>query len=272
MDMSHTEIEVIHHRPDHGARHAPPLLFVHGAFAGAWCWNEHFLPWFAAQGFESYALSLSGHGNSLNSTALDAFSVSDYVGDLAEVIDDLPTPPVLIGHSMGGLVVQKYLEDADVPAVCLVCSVPPQGLFMSALSMFFRNPYLMLELNRVLAGHEANIESLREALFHQPIDESLLRRYYAMSQPESHRAIWDMTFFNLPQVARIQRPPMLVLGAEHDRLIPPDQVVQTAETYGVEAEILSGFGHGVMLEARWQEAAACICNWLSSLGYESRAS
>ena len=41
-----------------------PLLFVHGAYVGAWCWAEHFLGWFGAQGFPAFAVSLRGHGKS----------------------------------------------------------------------------------------------------------------------------------------------------------------------------------------------------------------
>ena len=46
-----------------------------------------------------------------------------------------------------------------------------------------------------------------------------------------------MTLFNLPNPSRMHRPPLLILGARHDHLIPPDQVHMTAATYGSEAEI-----------------------------------
>ncbi len=256
------DLEVLCHAP-RGAQIRPtPLLFVHGAYAGAWCWDEHFLPWFAAQGWTSYALSLSGHGASRRGHALDAFSIDDYVGDLAEVIAKLPEPPVLIGHSMGGMVVQKYLERGDAPGVVLLSAVPPQGLMGSAMGLMFKKPNLLVDLNRIMGGGSPQLESLREALFHQPIEQETLLRYYRLSQPESHRAIWDMTLFNLPRPALMHRPPMLVLGAEHDHLIPPDQVMMTAATYGRQAEILPGLGHGMMLERDWPLVARRIADWL----------
>ena len=46
------------------AAHPTPILFVHGMWHGAWCWAEHFLPYFAQHGYDSYALSLRGHGAS----------------------------------------------------------------------------------------------------------------------------------------------------------------------------------------------------------------
>ncbi|MBX3680460.1 MAG: alpha/beta hydrolase, partial [Rhodocyclaceae bacterium] len=222
------------------------------------------LPYFAKQGYASYALSLSGHGGSRRRELLDSYSIDDYVDDLVEVANRMPGEPVLIGHSMGGMVVQKYLERSSAPAAVLLASVPPQGLLGSALGLAFRKPGLMTDLNRMLGGGHPDPQGLRDALFHQPQDEAKLMRYYEQMQPESLRAIWDMTLFNLPSPAALHRVPMLILGAEHDNLIPPDQVEMTARTYELEAEIFPGMGHGMMLEAGWKDVASRICKWLKS--------
>lgn len=258
------DLEVISRSPKGKPVSPTPLLFVHGAYTAAWCWEEHFLPYFADQGFNSYAVSLSGHGGSRKRGYLDGFSIADYVADVAEVVAKLPGTPALIGHSMGGMVAQKYLEQQDVPAAVLLCSVPPQGLMGSALGLMMSKPNLLTDLNRVLGGGQPHPESLREALFHQPVDAEIMMRYYHRCQPESHRAIWDMTLFNLPHPGRMHRPPMLVLGAEHDHLIPPSQVHMTARAYDVEAEIFTDMGHGVMLEQSWDKVAARISEWLKS--------
>lgn len=255
------ELEVLCHAPEH-VTHEHPLLFIHGAYVAAWCWEEHFQPWFARRGWMTYALSLSGHGKSRKREHLDSYSLDDYVRDVAEVAAKLPAPPVLIGHSMGGMVVQKYLEQYDAPATVLVSSVPPQGLMGSAFGLMLKRPSLLTDLNRIMAGTDIDIDSLREALFHQPVGADDLLRYYRLSQPESHRAIWDMSLFSLPQPARMHRPPMLILGAEHDALIPPDQVHMTATTYGRQAEIIPGMGHGMMLERDWEKVALRVAAWL----------
>ena len=84
--------------------HPTPLLFVHGGWHGAWCWDEHFLDFFAGAGYRAIALSVRGHGNSPATKPLSSCSVADYVQDVRSVADGLPTPPVLIGHSMGGFI------------------------------------------------------------------------------------------------------------------------------------------------------------------------
>lgn len=96
-----------------------PLIFVHGAWHAAWCWDEHFLDYFAARGYRALAVSLRGHGGSATSKPLRGLSIADYVEDVRAVANTLPTLPVVIGHSVGGLIVQKYLESQSVAvSVC----------------------------------------------------------------------------------------------------------------------------------------------------------
>jgi non-heme chloroperoxidase len=255
------DLEVLARTPT-GVSSGTPLLFVHGAFTGAWCWEEHFLTFFAEAGYASYALSLSGHGGSRGRERLDHISIADYVADLAEVVARLPVPPVLIGHSMGGFVVQKYLEKHEAAGAVLMCSVPPQGLMSAAMGVMFSRPGLFQSLNSLMLGGVVALDSLREALFAQPVDIDDLKRFYHASQPESHRAIWDMSLFDLPQPSRVAKVPMLVLGAEHDHLMPASTAEMTARSYGVEAEIFPGMGHGLMLERDWRKVAQRILDWL----------
>lgn len=259
-------LEVLSCLPKGRTKHATPLLFVHGAFSGAWVWDEHFLPYFAKQGYAAHALSLRGHGASYGREHIDVWSVHDYVDDLISVIADLGAPPVLIGHSMGGFVVQKYLERHTVPAAVLMCSVPPQGLVAAQFSMLFQKPNLMMELNHLLSGGDVSSDVLREALFAQDVSEATLARYYQLMQPESQRAIWDMSVFSLPMLDRMHRPPLFVLGAEHDVLMPAFLVQSTAQTYGVPDKIFRGLGHAVMLEKDWKHVAETVHNWLVEQG------
>lgn len=255
-------LEVLAHSPEGREPHPAPLLFIHGAYTAAWCWEEHFLPWFAERGYAAYAVSLSGHGGSRRSAHLDNYAIADYVRDVEAVVAAMPAPPVLIGHSMGGMVVQKYLERQPATAAVLMASVPPQGLWGSAVGLMFQRPNLFQDLNLLIAGGRPRVESLREALFHQPVEESRLHEYHRRCQPESQRAVWDMTVFDLPRTAAMHRPPMLVLGAGEDRLIPPGLVHMTALSLGLKAEIFPDLGHGMMLERDWIIVARRIATWL----------
>ena len=87
--------------------HPVPLLFVHGTWHAAWCWDEHFLDHFADRGFRALALSLRGHGCSKTDKNLRACGLTDYIADVESVVISLPAPPVMIGHSVGGFIVQS---------------------------------------------------------------------------------------------------------------------------------------------------------------------
>jgi non-heme chloroperoxidase len=258
-------LEILARSPE-GTPRRTPLLFVHGAFTAAWCWDEHYLGYFAAAGYAAHALSLSGHGRSRGREHLDSLSIGDYVDDVVEAMAGLPAPPVLIGHSMGGFVVQKVLERHAVPAAVLACSVPPQGLMAAAFGLMFSRPGLLRDLNRLMAGGHVALDTLREALFAQPVAAVDLERFYRLAQPESHRAIWDMSLFGLPHPSRIaargDASKLLVLGTELDHLMPSSLVEMTARTYGVEAKIFPGMGHGLMLERDWETPARYILDWL----------
>lgn len=127
--------------------HPTPLLFVHGAWFSAWCWDEHFLDFFADAGHHALAVSLRGHGASRSAKPLRSLRIADYVDDVASVADSLPVQPVLIGHSMGAYVVQKYLGSHTAAGAVLLTPAPPRGLIRSALRANRKHPWLTVKAN-----------------------------------------------------------------------------------------------------------------------------
>jgi pimeloyl-ACP methyl ester carboxylesterase len=246
--------------------HPVPLLFVHGAWHGAWCWDEHFLRYFADKGYRAVAMSLRGHGGSPNPTRLRTWSVTDYVEDVASVADSLPLSPVMIGHSMGGLIVQKYLESRDAPAGVLMASTPPRGYFGSGLRWIRRHPWHFTKIavtSKSLAY--VNTPALaREKFFSAHTPESDVLNYAARLQEESARAGVD-GLLTLPRPHRVSTP-LLVLGAHDDGSVTPKEVRATARAYRTEAEFFSNMGHDMMLEPGWAAVADCIHGWLCKRG------
>jgi pimeloyl-ACP methyl ester carboxylesterase len=259
-------IEVISRLPLRGEPKPTPLLFVHGAYGAAWTWDQHFLPYFAEHGFAAHAVSLRGHGASEGWESLPVARLKDFVADVLAVARDLPAPPVLIGHSMGGMVVQKALYAMSVPAAVLMASVPPHGLISSMLGMAFCNPPLFQEMSTVQAMGPAAVNGYlaRKALFSDSVDDDVVDEYLRRFQPESQLVILDLMGCDLPPSTPSLDLPVLVLGAQNDNFVFAGAVAATAQTYRTRPEIFPGMAHAMMLDHDWEKVAARIVQWLDA--------
>jgi pimeloyl-ACP methyl ester carboxylesterase len=257
------QLEVIARTPNGKAR-STPLLFVHGAFAGAWVWESHFLPFFAGHGYPAYALSLRGHGNSDGSDGLMFARLQDYVADVERVVAGLDRPPVLIGHSMGGVVVQKYLRRHPLPAAVLLASGPPHGVIGCCLNMLFNHPQLLWHLAwlQTVGPLGVDMDLIRRALFSAETSDAEFTRMLPRMHAESAMVLLDLWGLDLPPSTPVAAPPVLVLGAENDAFIYRGALEATAWTYRTKPEIFGGMGHAMMLDHHWQTVAARILRWL----------
>ncbi|OBF63626.1 alpha/beta hydrolase [Mycobacterium sp. 852002-50816_SCH5313054-b] len=259
-------LEVIDKGPGGDSRKTP-LLFVHGAWHGAWCWDEHFLDFFAAKGYRSVAVSLRGHGKSPAPRPMQFCSMADMVDDVASVADGLPRRPVVIGHSMGGFVVQKYLESHDAPAAILLASVPPSGIARFLLRRFRLHPWLTarhLAITKSVGSMGGTPEMARESFFSDVTPYADAARYAAgLDEEYVGKHVLDMLLLDLPKPTRITTP-VLVLGAEQDILFSPREVRATAAAYRTQAEFIPGMAHDMMLEPGWADVAERIHAWLET--------
>ncbi len=260
---SKTGLEIISRYPTHSL-HAAPLLFIHGAWHGAWCWDEHFLGYFAGHGFAAHALSLRGHGHSASDGSVRFTRIADYVADVEEVVGQLPNLPVLIGHSMGGFITQKYLEKHHAPAAVLLASPPPGGLLHAALRTARHDIRSILEVSLQMDLYPAvdTPAKMRRALFSQDMPDDVLDGYFRKMEHDSYLAYLDMLLFALPDPERIKTP-LLVLGAANDQNFSTAEIEATARAYQAPYEIFPNMAHDMMLEYGWESVAARIVSWLT---------
>jgi len=261
------KLEIIHKKPDSNAK-ATPLVFVHGKWHGAWCWDEHFQSYFARHGYDCTALSLRGHAGSEGRKGLRWYSIADYVSDVEQVVGQLDAPPVIIAHSMGGFITQKYLESHHQhPAAVLLTAIPPTGLWPTILTLLGQKPGMVLK-TLITMNPWVVIETEERArwtLFSGNLSDGLLGKYYSQMHSESFRSFLDELGLNLVRTKKIQTP-LLVIGAQNDTVIFPSMVQATAQKYGTSAEIFPDMAHDVMLEAGWEKVAKRILEWLNSNG------
>ena len=243
------------------------ILFVHGLWHGAWCYEEHFVPWFRNRGYEATAVTLRHH-EERHPAGLRTTRIKDYVADVAAAADTMSSPPVVVGHSMGGFVTQKYLEDHWASGAVLLSSVPPAGIMRATLRTARRHPLRLLAANLTMSlyGIVKTPERAREMFFSAGLDDDSVKRYQAKLTDDSFFAFVDMLFFVRPNIAKINAKhiPMLVLGGEEDWTISRSDVASTADAYGAETFSFSGQSHDLMLEPAWEKVATRIDSFIRS--------
>jgi len=265
--------DIITHEPKTTTRDAPPLLFVHGAYVGGWCWAENFLPYFASLGYRAHAIDLNRHTHGHWPLRLTPHaSLADYMEAIKATVAGLGETPIFIGHSMGGYLVQQYLAQQHVPGAVLMASVPPQGLLPASAWLAFGNPMLFQQIQllqwfgpqTVFALY--GVEGGRKPLFSPHLPDHKVKEYTARAQLESPQAILEMS---LPLGSRRQdsaQVKTLVMGAGLDNLIPASAVHATADAFDTQAVFVDELGHAMMLDHHWRDAARTIEHWLREQG------
>lgn len=215
----------------------PSLLFVHGAWHGAWCWQEHYLPFFAEQGYAAYALDLRGHGQSPNSKSLRFTSVGDYVSDVAEAVAQIRGDVIVIGHSMGGMIVQQFLKtNHQAVGGILLATVPWCGALKDSLYFIKNMPLKFLKMLFTLSVFPLVENSVQagELFLNTDNKPEDVKKHMANLQDEAYLAFMQLS---LPSTGKISVP-MLVIGGEKDGLLSPKSQQATADRYGAECHII----------------------------------
>jgi pimeloyl-ACP methyl ester carboxylesterase len=103
------------------------------------------MPYFAHRGRASTALSLRGHGGSEGRERLRETRLSDYLDDVRRGLAVFTEPPIVIAHSLGGLLAQMSIGREPIRALALLASLPPEGLMLKSPRLVLTDPHLWLE-------------------------------------------------------------------------------------------------------------------------------
>jgi hypothetical protein len=249
----------------------PPLVFVHGSAHASWCWHEHFLDYFQTRGFASYAMDMRGHGDADAGEHLRWTPIADYVNDLEAAVAEIPASPVLIGHSMGGLVVQKFLERGQARAAILLAPSPAHGMLRSGARLVLRHPFVFAHVALTLETRHlySTPARARKFLFGPELSDAKVADYSSRFGRESVRVLFDM-LFDRPDVDRIRgKCPMLVMGAGKDAILSAEDVTETARAYQAPYHMVPAMGHDMMLDVGWESVARHMADWIDDVALKS---
>lgn len=245
----------------------PPILLVHGAWHGAWCWEDNFLPFFAERGHQVCAVDLRGHGQSPARKSMRLNRIRDYVDDVASVVESLDAPPVIIGHSMGGLVCQHLAHrDVRLAGIGLLSTVPSYGVWKTTANIALSRPVDFLKVNLKLSLYPLveDPADARHMFIEEDTPDAETRAFASRLTDESYLAFLDMLVFALPPRKPVSVP-MLVVGGERDTIFSPASQQHTARFYGCECHIVDAAPHDGMLWRNWQQAAALFAGWIDRI-------
>jgi pimeloyl-ACP methyl ester carboxylesterase len=244
---------------------------IHGAFCGPWS-LDGLQQKFEEAGYGVTAPCLRFHDHKPPPAALGTTGLSDFAADLEEEVRALGEVPILVGHSMGGLLAQQLATRLEVRALILLApsapwGTPPTTLFeIGAAQAMHLNPGYwnkVLEPNRDVA--------LAHSLDKLP--KHMRDEVYDRLVPESGRATFEILNWGLDlnhasgvEAGKVTAPLLFLTGSE-DRINPPSTVARIAALYGARAtnEVLQGMGHWLIGEPGWEKLAERALSWLESL-------
>ncbi|HWE07675.1 MAG TPA: alpha/beta hydrolase [Rhizomicrobium sp.] len=249
-----------------------PVVMIHGAFCGGWAFERWRAP-YESRGFEVFTPTLRHHQPSSTSPdMLGRTSLRDYASDLANLLDTLGTAPVIVGHSLGGLLAQMLAALKPVRALVLLAPSAPWGMlpstsfeFYSAQALYLDGPFWSRPLTPRRWIAEANMLDL--------VPESQRAAILARLVPESGRATFEAMHWMLDVGrashvdARAVVCPILCLAGAQDRVTPPSTVRRIARRYHGRArfEEIPGHSHWLIGEPGWEKIAAGTLTWLDQV-------
>jgi len=243
----------------------PPLLFIHGAWHAAWYWDVHFLDFFQQAGFDAYALSFRQHGHSEGNEKLNSLSIQDYVADVRQVVEEIGEDLILIGHSMGGFVLQNYLSLYACKAAVLMATAPYYGAWNTSINFLRSFPFAffkgLLTLNLFQVVN--TLQKAKWAFYEDQIDTEQLKQYTNQLTGESFRAYLGMLFPSI-KIKHHLAIPMLVLAGGKDRIFSLKENIKTAQHYQADFKEFPQATHNLMLGSYWEEIAQYLLNWIKT--------
>jgi pimeloyl-ACP methyl ester carboxylesterase len=245
-------------------------VFIHGMWATPDVWRN-WRPFLEARGWQTTAPALRHHDAPplVPPPGLGTTSLGDYADDLAETLAGLPEKPVVIGHSMGGLLALMLCARGLARAGVLLTPAPPAEVIALRPSNVWAFARIQMTWGWWRKPHRA---TLVEALSHtfNTTDQKEGAERHATFVHDSGRALFEM---GLPWLdsrkataidPRLVTVPLLFVAAEKDRLTPPGVVRRAAQRFGHAADFVEypAQGHWVLGQPGWQRIAQDTAAWL----------
>ena len=255
-----------------------PVVFIHGLWLHATSWA----PWvelFRDAGYEPIAPGWPGDPETVEAARADPGALADHgidevTGHYARIIERLPAPPVLVGHSFGGMIAEKLLGEGYGAGAVAIDAAQIKGVLPLPLSALhstlpvFKNPANKHKAVSLTA------EQFRYS-FGNAIDpgesDSL---YQQWTIPAPGRPLFEAAAanFSLHSPAKVNtsidnRGPLLLIMGGQDHTVPEAITKSTLKQYRHSHAIndlieFPSRGHSLTIDHGWRDVASACLDWL----------
>ena len=248
------------------------IFMIHGMWGKPHVWDAY-RSFFEDHGYRCVTPTLRHHDiepGEAPDPRLGTTSLLDYAQDLENEIKNLDQPPIVMGHSMGGLLAQMLAARDLARSAVLLTPAPPAGILMvhkpSVIKTFWKmQTQWGFWRKPVRLGFEESVYSTLHLL-----DPEEQRQTYDELVWESGRAVSEIGYWFLDgdRAARVDEEevtcPLLVVGGGKDRMVPTSVVRRVAEKYGDVAAYREypSHAHWIIDEPGWDVVAADVAAWL----------
>ena len=266
---------------DDAAADRAPLMLIHGAWLSARSW-ENYADYFGKRGFAVSAPEWPrkrGDVEQMRESAEESagLGVQEIVDHYEGLIRELEQPPVLIGHSYGGLFVELLLDRGLGRAGVAMSPAPPKGILKLPFSTLKAASPALAHPSKWHGVVTLTPEEFTYGFVNTFPKEDAAAAYERYAVPESGQIFYEAGFsnFHLHPPTEVhfkngQRAPLLIVGADKDHTVPASLSKAQYKRYEAspaKTDYLefAGRPHLHMVASDWQEVAAAIDGWLDGI-------
>jgi pimeloyl-ACP methyl ester carboxylesterase len=255
-------------------------MFIHGAWMNSLCWDK-FLSYFEAQGYNCIAPDWPFKEGTVEELrrnppkGLAGLGIAQIVDHYAKAITALDEPPILIGHSFGGLFVQMLLDRGLGAAGVAIDPAPPKGVSPFYLSSLRSNLGVLSMPFRWRQIIQPSFPGFRYGFVDTlpPAEQRSVFDKYVV--PETARPFFQAGLALFNNFTRVNfknntRAPLLLIAGLADKICPPAQIRSNYLKYKNSSALtrykeFSSRTHWIIGQDGWEEVAAFIDSWLKTL-------
>ena len=247
------------------------LFMIHGMWVGSWCW-DNYRRFFKKQGWQVITPDLPYHGKSIRipDPRLATSSILDYFSFLCDEINKLDEKPIIIGHSLGGLLAQMLAAHDLAEKVVLLSPAAPAGIITARPSVLRIFTPVVLIPNFQHKSIPAAYPLVKYAILNNIHDEEKSLAIFDKIGYESGRVLFEVGYWawDTQRTTHINAQdvqcPMLIFAAADDHIMPASVVFDIWHKYKhcAEYRLLENHAHWLIEETGWKKVAQDIQQWL----------